>query len=225
VHHPSSVVSGHRICSAITQSLFLKWEGEAPAEPVPQHQTARRTTLRAVPPRPPDEPPCGTDSKNGRRRFSRTMGRKTTGSRPVRGSCAQRVPAQFPHGSLFRGISEDKSLFQDPEYSSPRCSMRLAPMRHAAHSWKAWKCSLNRPEPSPSAPGLPASRGWYTSDRIWRRPPGDQPAISANVAANRPPFTPKRNLSTALIAGRPLLHQVSMRIAMMIFFASLHGGW
>jgi hypothetical protein len=38
------------------KSLFPKWEGEAPAEPVPQHQTARQE------PRPPEEPPFGTDS-------------------------------------------------------------------------------------------------------------------------------------------------------------------
>jgi hypothetical protein len=43
-----------------------------------------------------------------------------------------------PHGS------NSKKLFQNPELSGSSCSIRLAQIRHAANSWKAWKCSPNR---------------------------------------------------------------------------------
>ena len=37
-----------------------------------------------------------------------------------------------------------KKPFQNPKLTRLSCSIRLAQIRQAANSWKAWKCSPNR---------------------------------------------------------------------------------
>ncbi len=62
-------------------------------------------------------------------------------------ACVLHPNAPGPPMSLIHLVFQPgivKTLFQNPELMRPGCSTRLAQLRHAAHSWKAWKCSPNR---------------------------------------------------------------------------------
>src|SRR5512135_604690 len=94
-----------------------------PAQPARQTKTGIQAAQPPQPPQPPPRPVPPTSPEP-----PEPPQPKQVGGEPK--------PPKQPK----QAKPEIKTLFQNPESTRSSCSIRFAQIRHAANSWKAWKC-------------------------------------------------------------------------------------